>query len=301
MADSGGAAEAVARDTLVELYRMSVLIRRFEELLPPLYRSGVITGTGHLYIGQEVVAATVGSLLHDEDVVFSNHRGHGHFLAATNDAAGLLAELCGRPEGVCGGRGGTQHLCVPHRFYSNGILGGMVGCAVGYAAAVAARREQRLVVAFLGDGALGEGIVYEAANIAALRRLPVLFVVEDNGWSQSTRKADHLAGDVAARFSAFGMPVLALAGAALWREPSVRALVERVRIRTDPAALVVEVPRLTGHSVNSAEPSLADAPADPLEALRQDVGGAADDVDAAVNRELAALFAEVEPLELQHA
>lgn len=278
---------------LLRAYRQMYLIRGFEDRLPALYRRGLISGTGHLCSGQEAGTVAVGASLEDGDAVFSNHRGHGHFLAATGDADGLLRELAGRADGICGGRGGTQHLCVPGRFYSNGVLGGMVAPATGYAAALQLRGPGGVVVAFLGDGALGEGVVYESLNMAAVRELPVIYVVEDNGVSQSTPKARHMAGDIAARFAAFAIEVAVVESTELADvDTAVGEALAAARAGAGPRGLVLCAPRLTGHSVNSgSESDGRDSGADPLPRLRRhlaerDVELVERDVDA----ELAELF-----------
>lgn len=243
-----------SEEWLLDCYRRMRLIREFEESLPRLYREGIISGTGHLCLGQEAGTVAVIAALNEADVVFSNHRGHGHFLALTGDAPGLLRELMGRPDGLCGGKGGSQHLCLPGRFFSNGILGGMVPCATGYAVALQASGAGNLVVVFLGDGALGEGVVYESFNLASLWRLPILFVIEDNGYSQSTPKARHLAGQISLRLEAFGIETQVVASTDLLRLwTSAEESVSRVRIGAGPCCLIFESPRLCGHSVNSGE------------------------------------------------
>jgi TPP-dependent pyruvate/acetoin dehydrogenase alpha subunit len=285
---------AVPSDTeLRRAYRAMYLIRSFEQELPALYRSGVLAGTAHLCSGQEAGTVAVVHALTEDDAVFSNHRGHGHFLALTDDADGLLHELAGDPEGVCGGMGGSQHLHVPGRFYSSGILGGMVATGSGYAASLHLRGETGIAVVFLGDGALGEGVVWESINIAALRRLPVLYVVEDNGVSQSTPRELNLAGAIAPRLEAFGLAVTTLAStelSAVW--PPARAAVEAVRAGAGPRAIVFEAPRLAGHSVNSGEGGAgngAAVPRDPLPLARAlldqaDAEAIERDVDARLER-----------------
>lgn len=258
----------------VDWYRKALFIRRFEEALVGLYRQGLISGTLHLSLGQEVGAVALGSHLGPRDVVFSNHRSHGALLALTEEAEALLRELVGDEGGLCGGIGGTQHLCIPGRFYSNGILGGMVPVATGYAAAARTDAEGRVVAVFLGDGALGEGVVYEAFNLAALWRLPILFVIEDNGVSQSTPKAQHLAGDVTARLEAFGIATEVVDCAdILGLEAAAREAVDALRGASGPRGLVLESVRLGGHSINSQElrsrkEMAALAARDPLRHLR---------------------------------
>jgi acetoin:2,6-dichlorophenolindophenol oxidoreductase subunit alpha len=230
-------------------YRRMAAIRRFEETLLRLFDEGVLNGTTHCCIGQEADAVGVIEHLRVDDHVFSNHRCHGHYLARTGDAAGLLAEVMGRPEGVCGGIGGSQHLCAPG-FMSNGVLGGTVPNAAGIAMASQLNGSDAVSVVFVGDGALGEGSVYEALNLASLWSLPLLVVCEDNAWAQSTPRHHSLAGSIPDRFRAFGIPVRHLdttdvdviADAAGEEVAATRA--------AGPRALVIETYRLCHHSKN---------------------------------------------------
>ncbi len=189
---------------LSAVLRRALFIRCFEENLLELYRQGRLHGTLHACIGQELSAVAFCGQTLAGDLVVSNHRCHGHYLAFTGDAAGLLAEMLGRRTGVSGGVGGSQHLCNG-RFFSNGIQGGMLPVAAGLAETL--KREQRLnvVLAFLGDGTLGQGVLYETLNLVALRCLPVLFVLEHNGYAQSTPTAAAVAGVIEARAEAFGI------------------------------------------------------------------------------------------------
>jgi acetoin:2,6-dichlorophenolindophenol oxidoreductase subunit alpha len=230
-------------------YRRMVMIRRFEETLLRLFDEGVLNGTTHCCIGQEADAVGVIEHLTDRDHVFSNHRCHGHYLARTGDAVGLLAEVMGLPEGVCSGIGGSQHLCAPG-FMSNGVLGGTVPNAAGIAMAAQLEHSDAVSVVFVGDGALGEGIIYETLNLASLWSLPLLVVCEDNGWAQSTPKANGLAGSVPARFEAFGIPVRHLDTTDV--EEIASAAGEEVADTrgAGPRALVIETYRLCHHSKN---------------------------------------------------
>jgi TPP-dependent pyruvate/acetoin dehydrogenase alpha subunit len=187
------------------LYAGMALIRRFEETLLDLFSAGELAGTTHTCIGQEADAAGVVSCLDaDRDVVVSNHRCHGHYLAFTGDVDGLLREVMGREGGVCGGKGGSQHLCAGN-FYSNGVLGSTVPLAAGMALAERERDSGGIVTVFIGDGTLGQGVVYESLNIASLWQLPLLVVVEHNRYAQSTPAELQIAGDVEARAAAFGV------------------------------------------------------------------------------------------------
>lgn len=184
------------------IYKKMCLIRSFETLLLELFEKGKLFGTTHTYVGQEAIAVSVMENLNDSDVVFSNHRCHGHFLAKENDPEGLLAEIMGRNEGVCGGRGGSQHL-HKNNFYSNGIQGGILSNALGMAFAEKYKNSENIVVVFMGDGTWGEGLSYEALNMASLWCVPLLVVVENNRYAQSTPIDTNLAGSIAKRVQSF--------------------------------------------------------------------------------------------------
>jgi TPP-dependent pyruvate/acetoin dehydrogenase alpha subunit len=186
------------------LFKMT-LIRKFEEKVQELFYKGMLSGTTHLYIGQEANAVAISAYLCSEDVVVSNHRSHGHYLARTDDVEGLMAELLGLSSGVCGGKGGSQHICKDN-FFSNGILGGMAPFSAGYSLKLKADNSGKVVVAFIGDGTWGEGVVYETLNIASLWRLPLFIVAENNFYAQSTPIALAMAGDIGGRAKAFGIP-----------------------------------------------------------------------------------------------
>ena len=191
--------------TLATLYERMYFIRRFEETLLDLFSQGKLVGTTHTYIGQE--ANGVGVIDHLDpsvDTVFSNHRCHGHYLAYSDDPFGLLCEVMGKAPGVCGGKGGSQHLCKGN-FYSNGVLGSIVPVATGIALAEKRKGTGAVSTVFLGDGTLGEGVTYESLNMASLWELPVFFVVENNHYAQSTPVELELAGSIRARAEAFGV------------------------------------------------------------------------------------------------
>jgi len=232
------------------LYRRMRFIRRFEETLLELFEQGLLNGTTHACIGQEANAVGLMEHLREGDHLFSNHRCHGHFLAWSGDAHGLLAEIMGKPAGLCGGVGGSQHICAPG-FKSNGVQGGIVPAAAGIALAEKLRGSGGLSIAFLGDGTLGEGVVYETLNLTALWQLPLLLVLEDNAWAQSTPRASNLAGDIAARFTAFGLPVTEIDTTdVLEVRTAACEAVSGCRSRRGPGVLVIHTYRLCHHSKN---------------------------------------------------
>jgi TPP-dependent pyruvate/acetoin dehydrogenase alpha subunit len=232
------------------LYRRMRFIRRFEQTLLDLFEEGVLNGTTHACIGQEANSVAVVEHLREGDHIFSNHRCHGHFLAWSGNAYGLMREIMGKPDGLCAGIGGSQHICAPG-FKSNGVQGGIVPAATGIAHAKQLRGTDELSVVFIGDGTLGEGSVYEALNIASLWHLPLLVVLEDNAWAQSTPAAMNMAGDMAARFEAFGFAVADVDSTDVVEiDAAASSLVSQCRAGQVPAALIVHTYRLCHHSKN---------------------------------------------------
>jgi TPP-dependent pyruvate/acetoin dehydrogenase alpha subunit len=232
----------------LSLYRSIFLLRRFDEVVLEKYPKGVFFGTTHTYLGQEANAVGVLSHVSPQDVVFSNHRCHGHFLAAGGDPRALFAELMGKSSGVCAGRGGSQHLHW-RNFYSNGVQGGIVPVATGMALAEKRKGSGAVVVCFLGDGTLGEGVVYEAFNLAALWQAPVLYVVENNHIAQTTPVELALAGDIAARFAAFGITTCELdTSDVLEILPAAGTLRAEVRSSGTPRGLILHTARFGPHS-----------------------------------------------------
>lgn len=193
-------------------YTQMTLIRHTEQALLELFSEGRICGTVHTCLGQEATAVgMVAALEPTRDIVCSNHRGHGHFLAFTGNVHGLVAEIAGKPNGICRGVGGSQHLHSKN-FYTNGILGGMPPIACGMALAEKMRHSGAVVVVFLGDGAMAEGNIYETLNLAAVFNAPILFAIEQNQYAQSTATQSQHGGSLAARAPAFGVPVTEVDG-----------------------------------------------------------------------------------------
>ncbi|TWG12400.1 thiamine pyrophosphate-dependent dehydrogenase E1 component subunit alpha [Actinoplanes teichomyceticus] len=234
-------------------YRRMRFIRRFEETLLRLFEEGALNGTTHACIGQEADAVAVTEHLTDGDHIFSNHRCHGHYLAHSGDALGLLAEIMGKEAGVCRGMGGSQHICAPG-FKSNGVQGGIVPNAAGIALANQLSGTTAVSVVFIGDGTLGEGVVYETMNMAALWKLPLLVVCEDNRWAQSTPVAANLAGDMAARFTAFGVPVREVDSTDVEQLSAIAGeQIDLVRAGNGPRVLLIHTYRLCHHSKSDDE------------------------------------------------
>jgi 2-oxoisovalerate dehydrogenase E1 component len=179
-------------------------IRLFEQRLLQLFSEGRLFGTVHTCIGQEWSGVALSESLEPGDVVFSNHRCHGHYLARTGNFFGLFAEIMGRETGICRGRGGSQHICDANVF-SNGIQGGIVPVSAGIAYSKKLQGTNDIAVVFIGDGTLGEGALYESLNIASAWGLPLLVVLENNLYAQSTSQVQTLSGDIEARAKAFGI------------------------------------------------------------------------------------------------
>ena len=232
----------------LSLYRSLFRIRRFEETVLENFPKGIFFGTTHTCLGQEANAVGVLFHLQSGDVVFSNHRSHGHFLAYGGDLRALFAELMGKSTGVCAGRGGSQHLQW-RDFYSNGVQGGVVPVATGMALGEKFKSSGAVTVVFLGDGTLGEGVVYEALNMASLWSLPILYVVENNHIAQTTPVEQAVAGSISARFAAFGIPSRELDTSDVMEIlPVAGELIQEVRAQISPRALILHTCRFGPHS-----------------------------------------------------
>lgn len=230
------------------LYEKALLIRLTELTLLDLFKQGKLFGTVHTCIGQEFTGVAVAENLLVGDTIFSNHRCHGHFLSRTSNVKGLLAELMGFTTGVSGGKGGSQHLCQGG-FFSNGIQGGIVPVSAGLAMAHRFSQASNISVVFIGDGTLGEGVVYETLNLAAKWNLPLLFVLEDNQYAQSTSNKQTMAGSVEGRAKAFDVEYKS---ADTWDIPQLlyttKNAVNFVRTYTKPLLLHIHTYRLAAHS-----------------------------------------------------
>jgi len=237
-------------DRELTLYERMFLIRCFEERIGDLFAQGELFGTTHPCIGQEATAVGVTAALEPGDIVTSTHRGHGHFLAFTNDPDGLMAEIMGKITGVCAGRGGSQHL-HSEGFYANGITGGMTAVGTGMALAEKRKRSGKIVVSFLGDGAMAQGVVLEGMNMAALWGAPILYAVENNLYAMSTHVRAALAGRLLARADACDIPCEQVAADdVLTVYDAARKACRQVRDDARPYLLELLTYRFAGHSIN---------------------------------------------------
>lgn len=271
-------------------------IRRFEERALDEFGKGRLFGTTHTCIGQEADAVGVIGALDSGDIVFSNHRGHGHFLAYGGSMRALAAELLGRASGVSGALGGSQHLHY-RNFYSNGVQGGIVPNAAGMAMAEKYKRSGAIVAVFLGDGTFGEGVIYETFNLAALWQLPLLLVVENNQYAQSTPLELNFRGNFLARLKGFEIAAAELhtTDVRAIRTASVE-LTRQVREQSAPHALVLHTYRLAAHSKgdDTRDPAEIEAHrrSDPLVILRPAVAAAVyQELDLQATREVDSAFA----------
>ena len=232
----------------IDLFRSMYRIRRFEETVLDEFKRGVFAGTTHTSLGQEANAVGVISALMVDDVIVTNHRCHGHFIAYGGDLRALFAELMGRSTGIGGGRGGSQHIHW-RNLYSNGVQGGIVPIAAGMALAEKEKKSGAIVTVFIGDGTFGEGVIYEAFNMASLWALPLLIVVENNHIAQTTPTVQVMAGKLADRLGAFNIPVNELDTSDVSTIHRTAAeLVAAVRGNTRPQALVLNTARFGPHS-----------------------------------------------------
>ncbi len=251
MPEMSAAQKNIPDSTLRHIYLTMVRIRRLEERIADLVTGGEIACPCHLYTGQEAVAAGVGATLKKEDWVFSTHRSHGHYLAKGGDLKTLMAELYGKSAGCSGGRGGSMHLASPDIGLpgSSAIVAGTIPLAVGAALAFAIRKQNNVSVSFFGDGAFGEGVLYESLNFAALRKLPVVFVCENNLYSTHMPVAASLAETTIYKKAAmFGMPGVKVDGndaAAVFT--SAGEAVARARRGFGPTLIECRTYRWRGH------------------------------------------------------
>jgi acetoin:2,6-dichlorophenolindophenol oxidoreductase subunit alpha len=256
MAASQSAQQVGAAREYLDAYARMRLIREFETAMHRLFLRGEVHGTTHLYAGQEAVAVGVCMALDAEDYVAGTYRGHGHALAKGTDPEPLLAEMLGRSTGVCGGRAGSMNVIdLAHGLVGcYGIVGGSIAAALG--AGLSAQRQGRVSVAFFGDGASNQAYFHECLNMAAVKRLPVVFVCENNLYAEFTPMAEGTAGaDIAARAAAYAMPSAVVDGNDLW---AVRAgageAVARARAGEGPTLLECQTYRHYGHSKSDPAP-----------------------------------------------
>jgi pyruvate dehydrogenase E1 component alpha subunit len=252
------APEQVAEGPWLEMYRDMARIRLLEEHVNDLYRSAKMPGLAHLYIGEEAVAVGVCSALRQDDYITSTHRGHGHCLAKGADVARMFAELLGKEPGYCRGKGGSMHIAdhANGNLGANAIVGGSTGIATGAAFSAQRRGTDQVAVCFFGEGALGQGVLYEVMNMASLWQLPVIYVCENNLYNEYTHYLEATAGDVLDRPRAFGIHAVDVDGQDVRAVYAVtHGLVERARRGEGAAFLVCNTYRYHGHHVGDVDRS----------------------------------------------
>lgn len=236
----------------MEMYSQMVMIRAFEDKVNDLYKRAIMPGLAHLYSGEEAVAVGVCQTLHRDDYITSTHRGHGHCLAKGAAPDRMFAELLGKEAGYCGGRGGSMHIADPEtgNLGANAIVGGSAGIATGAAFSAKALGNGRVAVCFFGEGALGQGLLYEVMNLAGIWTLPVIYVCENNHYCEYTHFSETTAGSILARPAAFGIRAEQVDGQdvrAVYEAAS--ELVARARESGQPAFLLCDTYRYHGHHV----------------------------------------------------
>jgi acetoin:2,6-dichlorophenolindophenol oxidoreductase subunit alpha len=242
---------AVAKRWL-HAYRQMMTIRLFEEQVNDLYTRAIMPGLAHLYIGEEAVAVGICEALRKEDYITSTHRGHGHCLAKGASSDLMFAELLGKEAGYCKGKGGSMHIADPStgNLGANAIVGGSAGIATGAAFSAKRLGTDRVAVCFFGEGALGQGVLYEVMNLATLWKLPVIYVCENNMYNEYTHFSETTAGDILARPTAFGVHAASVDGQDVRAVNAEAAkLIERARKGEGPSFLLCNTYRYRGHHV----------------------------------------------------
>jgi TPP-dependent pyruvate/acetoin dehydrogenase alpha subunit len=242
----------IAVEQWIRMYRRMVAIRLFEEQVNELYTRALMPGLAHLYVGEEAVAVGICEALHSDDYITSTHRGHGHCLAKGASPDRMFAELLGKEAGYCRGKGGSMHIADPAtgNLGANAIVAGSVGIATGAAFSAKRLGTAQVSVCFFGEGALGQGVLYEVMNLAQLWKLPVIYACENNLYNEYTPYTETTAGNIPARAAAFGMDAETVDGQDVRAVYAMAArLVERARQGKGPAFLLCNTYRYRGHHV----------------------------------------------------
>ncbi|HEY1235894.1 MAG TPA: thiamine pyrophosphate-dependent dehydrogenase E1 component subunit alpha [Candidatus Binatia bacterium] len=251
-------APSLSRDQALHFYRQMLKIRLFEEEVNQLYMGAKMPGLAHLYIGQEAVAVGVCEALRRDDFITSTHRGHGHCLAKGASVDRMFAELLGKEAGYCRGKGGSMHIADQDtgNLGANAIVGGSAGIATGAALSAKMRGTDQVAVCFFGEGALGQGLLYESMNMASLWKLPVIYICENNQYNEYTNYRETTAGEVGERAAAFGIRTESIdAQDVRLVHETAKALVDRARRKEGPAFLECKTYRFYGHHVGDIDRS----------------------------------------------
>jgi TPP-dependent pyruvate/acetoin dehydrogenase alpha subunit len=243
---------AIDREHWLQMYEQMYKIRQFEENANELYLRRIMPGLTHLYIGEEAVAVGVCEALRQDDYITSTHRGHGHCVAKGAELDRMFAELLGKAAGYCGGKGGSMHIADQNtgNLGANAIVGGSAGIATGAGLSIKMRGSDQVAVCFFGDGALGQGLIYESMNMAQLWKLPVIYVCENNLYNEYTHNSETAAGTLSGRAKAFGIHTVEVDGQDVRQVyTEMLKLVARARRGEGPAFLLCNTYRFLGHHV----------------------------------------------------
>src|ERR1700680_4782504 len=242
----------VKTEQWMRMYRRMVMIREFEEQVNELYTRALMPGLAHLYSGEEAIAVGICEALRVDDYITSTHRGHGHCLAKGASPDRMFAELLGKEAGYCRGKGGSMHIADPAtgNLGANAIVAGSTGIATGAAFSAQRLGTTRVAVCFFGEGALGQGVLYEVMNMAALCKLPVIYVCENNMYNEYTHYSETTAGDILTRAAGFGLHTESVDGQDVRAGyATAQKLVNRARAGEGPAFFLANTYRFTGHHV----------------------------------------------------
>ena len=245
-------AAGTEKEKWLHAYRQMVSIRLFEEQVNEVYTRALMPGLAHLYSGEEAIAVGICEALRVDDYITSTHRGHGHCLAKGASPDRMFAELLGKEAGYCRGKGGSMHIADPAtgNLGANAIVGGSVGIATGAAFTTKTLGTDRVAVCFFGEGALGQGSLYEVMNLAQLWQLPVMYVCENNQYNEYTHYQETTAGTILGRAAAFGIEAASVDGQDVRAVNDVATrLIERARSGGGPAFLQCDTYRYSGHHV----------------------------------------------------
>ncbi|GAC1363336.1 MAG: thiamine pyrophosphate-dependent dehydrogenase E1 component subunit alpha [Ktedonobacteraceae bacterium] len=238
------------------MYKQMLKIRLFEEHVNQLYLTARMPGLAHLYIGEEAIAVGVCQALRRDDYITSTHRGHGHCLAKGASVDRMFAELLGKDAGYCHGKGGSMHIADQEtgNLGANAIVGGSAGIATGSAMSSKMRGSDQVTVCFFGDGALGQGVLYEVMNMAALWKLPVIYVCENNLYNEYTHYSETTAGEISDRARAFGIQTKQVDGQDIRVVyATAQGLIERARRGEGPGFMLCNTYRYMGHHVGDIQ------------------------------------------------
>ena len=250
--DRSKTGSGVAVEKWLRMFRRMQMIRLFEEQVNELYTRALMPGLAHLYAGEEAVAVGICEALRPDDFITSTHRGHGHCLAKGASPDRMFAELLGKEAGYCRGKGGSMHIADPAtgNLGANAIVAGSTGIATGAAFSAKHLGTGQVTICFFGEGALGQGVLYEVMNLASLWKLPVIYVCENNLYNEYTHFTETTAGDILARGTAFGIHAESVDGQDVRSvHATATKLVDRARRGEGPAFLLCNTYRYTGHHV----------------------------------------------------